>query len=69
MATEYGPVGKDVDTSNHKLTNVRVSSVVPPMKDLKNQPNGDAERAIRSLRYTPNAWKANIQSAMRQRVK
>lgn len=61
---------KMVDASSHKLTNQRMNAGVPPMKDLKNQPNDDAMRAIRSMKAPQGGvWKSNAESALRQSVK
>ena len=61
---------KMVDTSSKKLTPHRIGSAVPPMKDLKNQPNDDALRAIRTMKFPQGGeWKSNAESALRQHVK
>lgn len=71
MASDYGVFNpKMVDTSSHKLTSLKIGAGVPPMKDLKNQPNDDAMRAIRGMKFPQGGeWKSNAESALRQRVK
>lgn len=73
MATcpERGPYNdKFVDASKHTLTNQRIGAGVPPMVDLKNQPNDDAMRAIRKMKFSQGGeWKSNAETALRKNVK
>lgn len=71
MATNgKGPINtKMVDDTSHNLTGLRIGAGLPPMKDLKNQPNDDAMKAIRSMKAPQGGWVGASEAAMRQRVK
>ncbi len=63
---DYGPHSPSVSEGGKRLTNIKFSSAPQPTLNLKNNPSGDVERKIRSMKFPQGGvWSSNIESALR----
>lgn len=63
---DYGPHSPSVDEGGKKLVGIRIGSAEQPTLNLKNNPNDEVARRIRSMKFPQGGvWKSNIESAIK----